>query len=240
MLKRNRRVWNCLGDGAGSGPGAISSKGRRRGRLTAAFTLIELLVTIAIVGVLAALVALLVPRVMKSADQAKSLSNMRQIGGGFQLYANDHDMDVPARVQTGDKWPKLIFEYLKDARVYADPSDPENILKRRNVDPLSNAVNNTSYMMNGFNQLGAYGNEAVTVRIISLEAPANTILLGIQRGHNNFYMDTEENNQDTVVNKEAFRGGSNYYFADGSVRFLKNHQDYSDALWDVRKNAAPE
>jgi prepilin-type N-terminal cleavage/methylation domain-containing protein/prepilin-type processing-associated H-X9-DG protein len=200
----------------------------------AAFTLIELLVVVAIIGVLAALFFAMAPSVIKRGQVTASLNNMRQIGNGFQMYANDNDYNLPSRVQeSGDKWPALINEYLQDRKVYADPSDPRNFLHTHR-DPLSNGGNNTSYIMNGYNDLGAFSNENVSVKINALDEPSNTILLGNQSGTRHYYMDTAEGNQNDVLNKTSFGDGSNYLFADGSVRFVKK-KDYSDELWLVHK-----
>ncbi len=51
----------------------------------AAFTLIELLTVIAIIAILAAILIPAVARVRESSKASKSVSNLRQIGSGFQL-----------------------------------------------------------------------------------------------------------------------------------------------------------
>jgi prepilin-type N-terminal cleavage/methylation domain-containing protein len=61
-----------------------------------AFTIVELLVTIAIIGIL---VALLLPALGRSKDEARLTQcrgNLRQIGCGFEMYLYDH----------GDRFPE--------------------------------------------------------------------------------------------------------------------------------------
>lgn len=57
---------------------------------TRGFTLVELLAVIAIIGVLGALTIVATSRARESARNATCLSNLRQIGTGLMLYANDH------------------------------------------------------------------------------------------------------------------------------------------------------
>jgi prepilin-type N-terminal cleavage/methylation domain-containing protein len=198
-----------------------------------AFTLIELLVTIAIVAVLAGLILGGSAIVRKRGQQAASLNNIRQIGIAFQQYANDNDTRFPAHILSGDKWPRLLQDYLNDQRVYADPTDRANYLLRKS-DPLSNGANNTSFIMNGFNDVGAFQDQSVTVKTVALDSPANTIILAPMSRHAGFYMDLDTNDQKNTVNSRQYPQGSYYAFADGSARFV-NIADYRDELWMVHK-----
>lgn len=58
-------------------------------RATSAFTLIELLVVIAIIAILAAILIPTISVIRESAKASKSVSNLRQMGSGFQLLIND-------------------------------------------------------------------------------------------------------------------------------------------------------
>lgn len=201
------------------------------------FTLIELLVVIGIIAILASLLVASIPGFVQRGKMAQSLSNLRQIGVAFQSYANDNDFFLPSRVKTGDKWPRLLNQYLGDSernKIYADPADEGNFLAKKK-NPLSNDRNNTSYIMNGYNDLGTLDDETVKVKSLSLDQPSKTLLAAAQRHSGHFYMDSREGDSDSVLNKTLYGKGSTYLFADGSARFLAA-EDYDSDLWLVSKD----
>ena len=199
-----------------------------------AFTLVELLVTIAVVALLAALTASLIPQVRLSARKAASLSNLRQLGAGLIGFASENENRLPGRVTSSDKWPRILLPYVGgEPKVYAEVEDPHNYIKRGR-DPLANNRNNTSYILNGFNDVGAFEDETVTVSLLSVQKLSETILMAAQSGTGNFYMDFLEGNNRSVLNLSLLGNGANYLFADGSAQFL-TAATYDDRLWLVDK-----
>jgi prepilin-type N-terminal cleavage/methylation domain-containing protein/prepilin-type processing-associated H-X9-DG protein len=75
--------------------GAHAQRGSRLARR--GFTLIELLVVIAILAILAAILFPVFARAREKARQTACLSNLRQIGTAFALYAQDYDERLPDR-----------------------------------------------------------------------------------------------------------------------------------------------
>jgi len=201
------------------------------------FTLLELLITISVMGILAGLVIAMLPSAKLAARRTASVSNLRQIGIGLLGFANDNQQRLPGRVVSEDKWPRLLLPYVgEDPKVYGEPDD-RNCFLRTGRDPLTNGRNNTSYILNGFNDTGAFTDESIQISLINLQKPTQTILMACQSGTGNFYMDFMEGNQNTVLNPKAYGEGSNYLFADGSAKFL-SARDYDDRLWLVDKSAA--
>jgi len=76
------------------------------------FTLIELLVTIAIIAILASLLLSAVGSAKRTANQAKCLSNMRQVTAATLLYTNDNNGGTPYTVFSTLYWFRSVSVYL--------------------------------------------------------------------------------------------------------------------------------
>lgn len=99
-----------------------------------AFTLIELLVVIAIIAILAAILFPVFAQARAKARQASCLSNMKQMGFGVMMYANDYDETYPpAIIRAGSacnggagcrgmaSWKTVTYPYTKNISIYECP-----------------------------------------------------------------------------------------------------------------------
>lgn len=93
------------------------------------FTLIELLIVIGIIGLLAGILLPVLSRAKESARRTQCASNMRQIGMGLIMYANENEDVFPRDTTTVVERPamrsfNLLFNtYVSDNRIFKCPSD---------------------------------------------------------------------------------------------------------------------
>ncbi len=71
-----------------------------------AFTLIELLVVIAIIAILASILVPVLSAAQERAHRVTCLDNFKQLGGGIQIFADEHNDRLP-----GPTWQGLYAEY---------------------------------------------------------------------------------------------------------------------------------
>jgi prepilin-type N-terminal cleavage/methylation domain-containing protein/prepilin-type processing-associated H-X9-DG protein len=211
--------------------------------LKPAFTLLELLVVMAVIAVLVAIAIPTATGINRYAARVKSISNLRQIGVAARLFANDHNMRLPAKAAAPadllepapDCWPKLFCAYLtpSDPRVFLDPLD-RTTAKLPLEEVLSNAKNNTGFIYNGFDDLFGNGARAPLVSLAAIERPGETLLMSQKApGVTEFYVDLLGNPVNvltSLLNPKVFDGGAHYLYVDGSVRYLKE-SEYSNKLW---------
>lgn len=91
-----------------------------------AFTLVELLV---VIGIIALLISILLPTLSAAQMTARStvsLSNLRQLGIGFEQYKLSNRGFYPVHSSLGSvsprvRWPDAIFPYMQNTEVFMSP-----------------------------------------------------------------------------------------------------------------------
>lgn len=197
------------------------TRGLNISRRQRAFTLIELLVVIAIIGILASLLLPSLARAKQSAHRIKCLSQLRQMGFALQMYADENDAEYPPRRGGTNSWVYTLKPYSLDSS--------ENLLRC----PSDFFLNNRSYLINGWNDYF----EAVLSPADNLlyknwswprglpegaiRDPSETITFGEKaKGSSQVHMDFYQLNDLEELEHKRHVRGSNFAFADGSVRLL--------------------
>ena len=203
------------------------------------FTLIELLVVIAIIAILASLLVPAVHTALERGTRTICLNNVKQLFLAGRMYANAHEGFLPPRGVDADddRWPALFADYLGEStgNYYcpAASDDPERL-----EDPYDNQHNNTSYVINGFNDKILY-NTPSAMYLDDLPYPSLTILFGeAKNGNPHFYMDLVEGNERDILDYQRHEGGAMYAFGDGHAAWIEHPRTVNELMWWVDK-AAP-
>jgi len=122
------------------------------------FTLIELLVVIAIIAILAAILFPVFSQAKAAAKKAADISNLKQLGLSFMLYANDYDdTAVPSGMKDYQTNITKVFWYgsvsgdLMTSTNNVDPKGSPLYPYQKNVDVMGDPT------AKGIPQVGAWG-----------------------------------------------------------------------------------
>ena len=201
-----------------------------------AFTLIELLVVIAIIAILAALLLPALARSKQKAWVSSCLSNMKQVGLGMRMFADDNEDRYP---QSGGSitwdptspdsptngWMQQIYGYVQNTNVYHCPGNAQLPVKNQSPFNYFNGVR-AAYV--------AAGNQRAAVNSRQILFPAAYVLAGDTIDSAQFFLLDDDDKDDysqncvggaingtPVVEWQAHNGGQDILFGDAHVRWCK-------------------
>jgi prepilin-type N-terminal cleavage/methylation domain-containing protein/prepilin-type processing-associated H-X9-DG protein len=200
------------------------------------FTLIELLVVIAIIAILAAILFPVFAKAREAARKTACINNLKQLGTGIMMYAQDYDETMPSAnfgglgatptyASYGWSYIFVILEpYLKNQGILACPSAPKMMVGPAPQINVNYAYSEYIYDQGrGFSSLAALGNNNYGV--------ASLAILGDSR-FSGIFNDWDSGNTGSTTYPTNYLGrvylanntvprheGSNFVYADGHAKF---------------------
>jgi prepilin-type N-terminal cleavage/methylation domain-containing protein/prepilin-type processing-associated H-X9-DG protein len=200
-----------------------ASLSRKRTRL--GFTLIELLVVIAIIAILAAILFPVFSKARAKARGTACLSNQKQIGLAFMMYAEDYDGMYPSSYYYINgatsangyvQWSGMIMPYTKNQGIFVCPQHAvggwaPTCFTTPPVEPPAGQVSlRPGVMDNQAYRLSYVPNELLLprkkyasvpqncVKVDNVDRPADTIIMGEYTDHMNALLDTSPTGGDAI------------------------------------------
>jgi prepilin-type N-terminal cleavage/methylation domain-containing protein/prepilin-type processing-associated H-X9-DG protein len=200
--------------------------------LTKAFTLIELLVVIAIIAILAAILFPVFARAREKARQTSCLSNLKQLGLGVLMYAQDYDEMLPgadcAALQDGRNWDIVAQPYVKNWQVFQCPSEPDEYVIGPSHNTCGSGWNPPPAWVEEHSMSYGFGLSVEDESLGEIVKPAETLMLGeadvpwTQVGPRPPY-----DYVDWAMQKDRHNGGCNLVLCDGHAKW------YSESAIDA-------
>jgi prepilin-type N-terminal cleavage/methylation domain-containing protein/prepilin-type processing-associated H-X9-DG protein len=203
-----------------------------------AFTLIELLVVIAIIAILASLLLPALAAAKQKAWKISCISNLKQIGLGMRMFADDNDDHYP---QSGGSltwnladpnaptngWMQQIYAYVQNTNVYHCPGNAQLPSQNRSPFNYFNGVR-AAYV--------AAGGQRAAVNGRQILFPAAYVLSGDTIDTGQYFLVADDDKDDysqncvggavngtPVVEWQAHDKGQDILFADGHVKWYKGY-----------------
>ena len=183
------------------------------------FTLIELLVVIAIIAILAAILFPVFARAREKARQTSCLSNLKQIGLGVMMYAQDYDECLPGYIYPATSvprlyWYQMIAPYVKNDQVFICPS-------ARTTTPTGYGHNYRFISYGMLDPTNAVGDPITSLG--SIVYPAETIIIADAR---QYYVRGPGTTTTSYWPHARHNSGANFGLADGHAKWYNADFDW--------------